>query len=193
MGKLLLLTIFAIITPVVFSLNIAAISYLSYLKDFHNPYEIMGTRKQTVAYAALPPVQSIMQEEITQQDARVEIIRQFFERYKSPLEPYAKDVVTYADAYGLDFRLIPSIAMQESNLCLKVPEGSNNCWGFGIYGGNVRRFKDYKEGIYEVTKTLATTYKKKGLETPEEIMTRYTPGSNGSWAKGVAYFMEQLQ
>lgn len=192
MQKIFLLTIFTTLTPVVFILNIIVISYLSYLKEYQNPYQT-NTHRQTVAYAALPSVQSITQEEIVQQDARIELVRQFFEKYKSPLEPYAKDVVDYADAFGLDFRLTPAIAMQESNLCHKAPDESHNCWGFGIYGGNVRRFNDYKEGIYAVTKTLATTYKKNGLHTPEEIMTRYTPSSNGAWARGVTHFMEQLQ
>ena len=182
MRKLFLLTIFTTLTPVVFILNIVAVFYLSYLKEYQNPYQT-NTYRQTVAYAALPSVQSITQEEIGQKDARIEMVRQFFAKYRSPLEPHAKDVVSHADAFGLDFRLIPAIAMQESNLCRKAPQGSNNCWGFGIYGGKVRHFVDYKEGIYEVTKTLATTYKKKGLVTPEEIMTRYTPGSNGSWAR----------
>lgn len=193
MGKLFRLAIFSCLTPVVFLLLFSTISYLSYLKVFNNPNHTPISHKQTVAYAALPPVQDIIEQEVTMQDARVEILKQFFARYKSPLEPYAKDVVQYADEFGFDFRIVPSIAMQESNLCHKIPEDSHNCWGFGIYGGKVRKFKDYKEGIHEVTKTLATTYKNKGLNTPEEIMTRYTPGSNGSWARGVTYFMEQLQ
>ena len=80
--------------------------------------------------------------------------------------------------------------MQESNLCKKIPDGSHNCWGYGIYGGKVTMFQDYKEGIYTVTKGLATRYKPKGLVTPEQIMTMYTPSSNGSWAFSVNHFME---
>ncbi|QQG40645.1 MAG: hypothetical protein HYV37_03760 [Candidatus Levyibacteriota bacterium] len=193
MGKFFRLAIFLCLTPVVFLLLFVSISYLSYLKVFQDPYHVHLSQSQTVAYAALPSAQDIIEQEVIMQDARVEMIKQFFAKYKSPLEPYAKEVVNYADDFGLDFRLIPSIAMQESNLCLKAPVDSNNCWGFGIYGGKVRMFKDYKEGIYEVTKTLATNYKKNGLETPEQIMTRYTPGSNGSWARGVTHFMNQLQ
>ena len=83
---------------------------------------ITHTRPHTVAFAALPLSENAMlEDQITQQDARVEIVRQFFERYKSPLEPHAQTVVETADAYGLDFRLIPAIAMQESNLCKKAP------------------------------------------------------------------------
>ena len=147
----------------------------------------------TVAYAALPTSQNILSADITQDDGRKEKIRQFFAMYHSPLEPYAGDVVDAADEYGLDYRLVPSIAMQESGLCKTIPPGSYNCWGFGIYGKQVMHFKDYKEGIYTVTKALATRYKDRGLITPEQIMTMYTPSSNGSWAFGVRHFMDKLQ
>ena len=155
---------------------------------------ITHTRPHTVAFAALPLSENAMlEDQITQQDARVEIVRQFFERYKSPLEPHAPTVVETADMYGIDFRLIPAIAMQESNLCKKAPENSYNCWGFGIYGQKVTRFNNYEEAINAVTKTLALKYIADGLDTPQEIMRRYTPRSNGSWAESVEYFMDQLQ
>lgn len=194
MRSLFLLTTFAISAPVLILLNIIAVSFLSYQKNTHNLFQLSSTSKQTVAYAALPPVQNVTEQEVVESDARTEILRQFFAKYNSPLEPYAKDVVDSADAYGLDFRLISSIAMQESNLCRVIPDNSHNCWGFGIYGGKITRFADYKEGIYAVTKTLANTYKKKkGLESPSEIVKMYTPSDTGKWVNGVSHFMNQLQ
>jgi hypothetical protein len=148
----------------------------------------------TVAYAALPTTQNnIFSASISQGDGRTERIREFLAEYNSPLEPYASDIVAAADEYGIDYRLVPSIAMQESNLCRVIPNGSNNCWGFGIYGHTVTHFANYKEGIYTVTKALAQNYKAHGLITPQQIMTMYTPGSNGSWAFSVNYFMQRLQ
>ncbi len=152
-----------------------------------------NSSNKTVVYAALPATQNILTGDVTESDGRVEKIRQFFAKYNSPLEPYAQDVLDAAEQYGLDYRLIPAIAMQESGLCKVTPIDSYNCWGFGIYGKTVTRFSDYKEGIYTVTKALATRYKGKGLVTPEEIMTMYTPSSNGSWAFSVRHFMEKLQ
>jgi hypothetical protein len=185
MKKLLFFSSFFAIMPIAF-LFVLIITLAVYNNALHSP-------EKTVVYAALPTSQNIFSADITQDDGRKEKIRQFFERYGSPLEPYAGDVVDAADEYGLDYRLIPAIAMQESNLCKKIPEGSNNCWGFGIYGKTVTRFPDYKEAIYTVTKTLATKYKTRGLVTPNEIMTMYTPTSNGSWAYSVNHFMAQLQ
>jgi hypothetical protein len=163
------------------------------LAFYHSSSASLATRKADVAYAALPTNQNTFSTEIVQQDGRVESLKQFFRRYGSPLEPFAEDVVESADQYGLDWRLIPAIGMQESNLCHKIPENSYNCWGFGIYGKTVTRFDNYKDAIYTVTKTLATKYKTRGLVTPEEIMTMYTPSSNGSWARGVNEFMGELE
>jgi hypothetical protein len=188
MRKLLFTTAFFAVTLVgfLFSLIISLIFY-------HSSNTSLASQKQNVAYAALPTHQNVFSTEIITQDGRVEAVRQFFAAYNSPLEPYAEDVVKAADEYGLDFRLIPAIAMQESNLCKKIPKGSNNCWGYGIYGGKVIRFSDYKEGIYTVSKSLGTKYKGKGLVTPDQIENTYTPPSEGSWANGVNHFMEELQ
>jgi len=145
-----------------------------------------------VAFAALPSAENVLGDSITSKDARIEIVRQFFAKYKSPLEPYAQNIVEDADKYGLDYRLLPAIAMQESNLCQKIIADSYNCWGFGIYGKKVTRFESYPEAIDTVTRTLVKNYVSGGLNTPEEIMKKYTPSSNGSWAYSVSYFMSLL-
>ena len=191
MRKIFFVSSFFVFTPL---LLFTSIFYSLYLLNSQNYSRLSHAPPHTVAFAALPSLENeMLQDQITQEDARVEIVRQFFKRYKSPLELYASSVVEMADTYGIDFRLIPAIAMQESNLCKKAPINSFNCWGFGIYGKKVTRFNNYEEAINAVTKTLALKYKADGLDTPEEIMQRYTPRSNGSWAESVNYFMNQLQ
>jgi hypothetical protein len=188
MRKLLLSIAFfgIILTGFVFSLIIS-------LAFYHSADTTLATKKNNVAYAALPTNENVFSAEIIVVDGRTERIRQFFAEYNSPLEPYAEDVIKAADEYGLDYRLIPAIAMQESNLCKKIPKNSYNCWGYGIYGGKVLRFSDYQEGIYTVSKSLGTKYKELGLNSPDEIENRYTPPSEGSWSNGVNHFMEELQ
>lgn len=194
MGKLFLLTSFSLTASVTLFLTVLFLFYLSYNKTQTHLYVHKDSSVKRVAYAALPQTSFMVQTQVVQTDARIELVRQFFARYSSPLEPYAEDVVLYADFYNLDFRLIPAIAMQESNLCKKVPQGSYNCWGFGIYGKQVKKFSSFPEAIEQVTKTLALDYKNKhGLESPDEIMTRYTPSNNGSWANSVSYFMSVLK
>jgi len=193
MRKVVLLSTYFLITPILLLASIVFFSFLTYVK---NPSPTLGylfNPPKTVSYAALPTADTELEEQVTQTDARVELVRQFFAKYKSPLEPYAEDVVRVADKYGMDFRLIPAIGMQESNLCKRSPENSHNCWGFGIYGKKVTRFESYPDAIEAVTKTLSNKYINQGLVTPEEIMTKYTPSSNGSWAAGVNHFMDQLQ
>ena len=193
MRKIILLTSYFFVTPSLLLLSILFVSFLSFQNRNVGTYGFFSSNLNSVAYAALPTSDSLMEDRVTQKDARVEIVRQFFAKYNSPLELYASKVISAADEYNLDFRLIPAIAMQESNLCKRIPDDSYNCWGFGIYGKTITRFADYGEAIETVTKTLASKYKNNGLETPEEIMTMYTPSSNGSWANGVNHFMDQLQ
>ncbi len=129
-------------------------------------------------------------------DARVFIIKNYLKKFDSPLYPYAQTLVDTADKYSLDYRLLVAIAQQESNLCKKIPDGSHNCWGFGIYNDLVTRFDNYPDAIDTVAKTLKTEYLDRGLTTPLKIMAKYTPPSveiGGPWAKAVSQFMTDLE
>lgn len=188
MRKLMLASSLLAITP------FALIFGLILVLNNHNQSSNLSSYRETVAYAAIPTNLNVISGNVIEsQNGKAEKIRQFLARYNSPLEPYSVDIVNAAEEYGLDHRLIPAIAMQESTLCKKIPVNSYNCWGFGIYGNKVTRFADYKEGIYTVTKALATRYKSRGLVTADQIMTMYTPSSNGSWARGVNIVLNQLQ
>jgi hypothetical protein len=188
MRKAFLLTAFFLLTPFVLALTLSLLTYNSFQR---NNIVAMGENPK-VAFAALPAASGMLKTNIVSQDARLIAVRDFFKQYHSDLLPFADEIINSADKYGLDFRLIPAIAMQESSGCKNAPKGSYNCWGFGIYAKKVTKFDNYAQAIDTVTKTLAKQYKANGLETPEQIMTRYTPGSNGSWAKGVNHFMNQL-
>lgn len=148
--------------------------------------------QSNVQYSALPesPRQSEMKVEA--EDARIIVLKEFFERYNSPLVIYAEKIVKEADLHSIDYRLLPAIAMKESNLCKKIPVNSFNCWGFGIYGDKVTRFDSYATAIETVSKGLSKNYIQKGLIEPFDIMQKYTPSSNGSWAQTVNHYMEQI-
>ncbi|HEX7018051.1 MAG TPA: hypothetical protein VF209_04055, partial [Patescibacteria group bacterium] len=129
-------------------------------------------------------------------DARAEIVANFLERYDSPLQPYdyfGHKLVEIADRYNLDFRLLPAIAMQESNLCKKAPEGTHNCLGFGIHERGTLGFDSYEAAFERAARELKAYYVDIGLTTPEEIMTKYTPSSNGSWAASVNQWMAEMR
>ena len=126
-------------------------------------------------------------------DGRGLIVTNYLKRYNSPLLPHAEEIVSISDKYGLDWRLLVAIAQQESNLCKKIPKDSYNCWGYGIYGDLVTRFDSYPDGLDTVARGLKRNYLDRGLKTPEEIMAKYTPPSQGSWARGVNQFLEDIQ
>lgn len=193
MSKALLLLSFFVAAPLILVFNILFISYLLFHKDPSASLALRFTPKNAVAYAALPSMENITTAEIIRMDVRVALVQEFLAQYSSPLEPFAKDIIAAADLYGIDFRLLPAIAMQESNLCKKAPDDSHNCWGFGIYGKKQKTFDNYPQAIAAVTKTLAQQYVANGLETPMEIMSKYTPSNDGAWARSVTHFMDRLQ
>lgn len=130
------------------------------------------------------------------EDARAEIVANFLERYDSPLKPhdyFGKKFVEIADRYNLDFRLLPAIAMQESNLCKKTPPGTHNCLGFGIHERGTLGFDSYEAGFERAAREIKANYVDIGLTTPQEIMTKYTPSSNGSWAESVNQWMAEMR
>ncbi|QQG43304.1 MAG: glucosaminidase domain-containing protein [Candidatus Daviesbacteria bacterium] len=147
-------------------------------------------------YSALPAQNTVVSDAIVHTDARAKIIEDFFLGYKSVLTDYANEFIKVADKYQLDWRLLPAIAMQESNGGKRVIANSYNPFGYGIYGNNVRKFPSWEEAIQRVGQALREDYVNLGLKTPEEIMTKYTPpslGKDGAWAKGVRSFMLELQ
>ncbi len=150
------------------------------------------------AYRALPSVTPDANCQIVtvgKSDGRALLIQRFFEGYNAPLAKYADTFVEVADRYHLDYRLLPAISMQESNGGKRIPKNSNNPFGYGIYGSKILRFTSFDQAIAAVGQGLRQNYIDRGLKTPSQIMTKYTPPSipiGGPWAKGVSGFMEEL-
>lgn len=132
-------------------------------------------------------------------DERVPHLRGYLKAKGSPLASKAAEMVTTADKYHFDWRLLPAIAGKESSFGKKIPwdkEGqkpSYNAWGWGIYGDQILSFSSWDEGIEKVGAGLHNGYFDKSLVTVEGIMHYFTPRSNGSWARDVSYFMEEIE
>lgn len=191
--RIAILAVYFVFTPVFLFFFILYFLYLSHAQTGANAH-MLTIFNQTAQFQALPDERVVGSDSSLQTaDAREHLLEVFLARYNSPLLPYAQLLVTQADKNGLDFRLLPAIAMQESNLCKKIPKHADfNCWGFGIYGSKRTSFTDYSTAITTVAKTLGKDYVNQGLSEPAEIMARYTPGSNGSWANSVNYFMNEI-
>jgi hypothetical protein len=148
----------------------------------------------SLVFASLPAQTSQVQTSVKTADARPEIIRQYLQKYDSPLLPHANLLVQVADKYDFDYRWMVAIAQQESNLCKRIPYESYNCWGWGIYGDKVTRFENYEQAIIKIAPQFKEIFLK-GMHTedPYQVMQTYTPPSKGSWANGVLQFFNELE
>jgi len=195
--NLILSFLFFSITPIAIIASLFSLIYLP--KDAKIPLSVKETsfiqspQSGVRVYASLPTNFPLISGHLNTADARPEIIRQYLLKYNSPLHPYSSEIVDTADKYGLDFRLITAIAQQESNLCKKIPPETNNCWGWGIHSRGTLGFSSYQEGIEEVSRGLRNKYLNSGLLSIEDIMSKYTPLSPGSWAEGVNKFMSEME
>lgn len=128
-----------------------------------------------------------------QKDIRTSVLQKFFRTYKSPLENEAEFLVKTSDAWGLDYKIIPAISMQESGGCKNIPDKSFNCWGLGIYGKNSLSFTSYSEAISKVAKTIRESYYKDGLTNMTLLEDRWNPSSTGQWSFGVNFFISKIK
>jgi hypothetical protein len=196
--NLILVFAFFTLTPLALGLSLFSLFALPRAQESYNrlvtsPNLLQMPKSGVKVYASLPGSGPSVLAYATTAVARPEIVKQYLERYDSPLIPHAQYMVDTADKYGLDYRLIAAIAQQESNLCKKIPPGGFNCWGWGIHSEGTLGFRSFEEGIETVSQGLKENYFDKGYITVETIMSKYTPSSNGSWAKGVSSFMEEMQ
>lgn len=186
----MLLVSFFLITPSLLILSLVLLTF--HAKSFG---AVLGTSievPQSVAYAALPSTQNVMDASATLSDKRVQSLESFFTLYHSPLLLYAQEIVDKADAYNIDYRLLPAIAMQESILCKKaLAKAPYNCWGFGIYGKKITSFGSYDEAIDTITRYFANK-KDKGVSTLEEIGKIYNPGNTNHWIENVTLIMNKI-
>lgn len=198
MRKVLYLLTFFLITPITLFTSLLTLNVLPRHEQKTTTQGVLISAFSTPRFA--PQIYSSLTSSVgevagaaTSADARVEIVRLYLEKYGSPLRPYAQTLVDTAEKYSLDFRLLVAIAQQESNLCKKIPADSYNCWGWGIHSRGTLRFASYTEAIEAVAQGLREDYLNKGYVTPEEIMSKYTPLSPGTWALGVRQFLAEME
>lgn len=127
-------------------------------------------------------------------DARPVLVDRFLNKYGSPMIGLGEQFVDAADEHGLDWRLMPALAFQESNLGKKIPKGSYNPFGWAIYEGKNAGayFDSWEQGINIVAARIKENYIDRGHTTPETIVTRYTSNNNPTWVFAVRSAMEEI-
>jgi hypothetical protein len=83
-------------------------------------------------------------------DLREAILRKFFKENRCPIEPYASIFVAEADAYGLDWRLLPSLSVVESG-------GGKFARNYNLFGwaNGKTSFDSISDAVHHVAATLA--------------------------------------
>lgn len=189
--KVIFCLIFFLFTPLTLGIGLFSLSALQ--GTFPAPLNVILNVTPPSLYAALPEDTSQVKGAFATGDARPVHIKQYLEKYHSPLLPYTDLIIELSEKYDVDFRLPLAIAQCESNVCKKIPFGSYNCWGFE---NGATKFESYEHALERVFKTLKEGYIDQGLTTPEEIMPKYAPPSvaiGGPWARCVEKFMGEME
>ena len=149
-------------------------------------------------YISLPQVLGAFTNTVESQDILPQTTKDYLKG--TPLEPYADYLITTCQKYDLPQSPYPltfwalAIATVESGVCRRIPPDSHNCWGWGIHSAGTLKFPDYPTAIETFCRDFSAAYLKKGLLTPEQVMSRYIPHSpNGAWAKKIQRILDRLQ
>lgn len=198
MKKIFLTALFLIFAPLTLSVSLFGLWQIGQTKNLstlisHEASTVLGSKTPLELYLSIPPAIGSISQAVSTGDARPILIKQYLEKYNSPLLPYTDFIFQVSEEYGLDYGLIVAIAQCESNVCKKMPAGSYNCWGFE---NGETKFYSWEQAIEQVAKTLKEEYYDQGLVTPEQIMPKYAPPSvekGGPWARCVEQFLEELR
>lgn len=117
-------------------------------------------------------------------DVRTKAVRNIFRKYNSPLVDQAQFYVKYADEYGVDWKLLPSISGLESSFGIHLMPGSYNAYGWG--GGHIY-FESWEDGIRIINKSLRERYIDRGATDVWSIGPIYA--ESPTWSVRVNFFM----
>lgn len=104
-----------------------------------------------------------------QSDVRVTRLSAFFRKYDCPVQSLAPVFIRAADAHGLDWRLLPSIAFVESTGGKYFK--NNNIFGWDSAN---KRFRTVADGIHYVAYYLSRSRYYRGKKL-DEVLHTYNP------------------
>lgn len=134
---------------------------------------------------------------ISAADSRLLILQKFLQ--DSPLFPYAQKLVDNADTYSIDFRLVPAIAMCESNLGKRIPTAdSHNAFGIAVYTGQQEgaKFENWDVALDWIFEFIHNKFISQDITDIRKIGGIWAPPSletDNSWARCVETFMRQIE
>jgi hypothetical protein len=117
-------------------------------------------------------------------DSRLRSLRNFFHQGECPAEKLAEVFLEAADAYELDWRLLPSLSFIETT----GGKAAHNNNMFGWDSGNAK-FSSAAAGIHAVGYNLANSYLYRGKKL-ESLLATYNP--NPEYVRAVKYVMRSI-
>ncbi|OGG08524.1 hypothetical protein A2154_04475 [Candidatus Gottesmanbacteria bacterium RBG_16_43_7] len=126
-------------------------------------------------------------------DSRITQLKAYLMTKNKNLVNDSEFFVSEADRVHIDWRLVAAIAGLESSFCLHIPNGSYNCWGWGIPGGAEHGigFTSFRDGITVVSEGLRDRYINEGRISLDQIGSMYA--ASPTWASRVRFFMNDIE
>jgi hypothetical protein len=119
------------------------------------------------AMAAPPELQPVEKAQIrSSEDPRVSSVRRFFQRTNSPAQHLSDVFIREADNNGLDWRLLPGLALVESG-------GGKHCQKFNLFGwmNGKASFESFTDGIRQVAWHLSNSRYYRNKSLPKMLLT----------------------
>jgi len=192
--KTLLVLLWFPLTLVFLIINLSILAAISRWEKPQFPLSAVAPSES--GFAASSGTPAVLSASVIAGDARTLLLEKFLNG--SPMQPYANLLVQQSDQYGIDFRLLPAIAMCESNLGKRVPlKAGFNPFGIAVYTGskNGKDFDSWDHAISWVAQYISDKYYSQGITSLIDIQTRWAPpaaGNGNSWANCVEFFMNSI-
>jgi hypothetical protein len=186
--------------PLTFGLlfcNLLALSSISNNTKAY-AYKSSAIYKAPIAASAIDGSEQVLGATIEAGDARALLLSSYLKKQESPLGEFSNYIIDRAEYYGIDYRLVPAIAMCESGGGKRIPsKDSYNAWGVAVYTGQIhgKKFANWMFAIDWVSKYIKEKYHDIGLTELVDMGAKWAPPSveNGnSWANCVEFFMEEM-
>lgn len=124
-----------------------------------------------------------------------QIVEQIDNSLNSSLNGYGDVFVDKALEYDVDPYLAVSIMLHETGCawtCSSLVRNNNNIGGMRG-NGNYYTFSSLEEGIDAYYRNLSNNYVSKGLDTPEEMVYKYTGFNNDNWLSKVKSYIKTIK
>jgi hypothetical protein len=185
--------------PLTFLLLIVNLFMLTaYAKASQNAQLTANVPDPTLQLTAAGGTSQVLSASIEAGDSRVLLIESFLSKHKSPMAPFSDVIVAEADRFNIDFRLVPAIAMCESNAGKRMPKKDEfNAFGIAVYTGQLhgKAFDSWPHSISWVSQYIKEKYYDRGFTDLHDIGAIWAPPSvaNGySWTKCVQSFQDAI-